>query len=280
MFRTVPFVGLFRLPQRRTRNRPRGAGAGKRARGRGTPCKYPRIWPYSVTDRDDVRQCVHKPLKVNESHPRCPSMRFKVSTRWIPRYDTACRRSIEIPFVNRVGKISPNAVCVWRCHPLQAVASLTATVFARIQRLLIKRHNPRYAFSLSQLIFECASAYVVSLNDWIIDRFLGITRKPGKLKIIRSLLSAFIAKLDDDQRFVHRQACSQAHWLTSRSKRPRDKSSLLHIWLDTPYGEYYNCACNKMCIYGNVLNSIFPRRTCTDTSNERAPKLVIAGFEW
>jgi len=253
-------VALSRLPVRRNRGPKRSRAPDLPVRGRGSPCKYQREWPYYITDREVVGQPLHKVLKINEWHPRCPSMRFKTSTRWIPAYDTACRRVIPIPFVNKVGKFSPHYVCKWRCHPAQAIASLSATVFARLQRVLIKRHGTRFAFSLSNLTFECASAYSVSFNDWIIDRFLGIfSKKTGKRSAFRSLLSAFIAKLDDDQRFVQRHASLQAQWLTSRSKRPRDKSRLKRKPSNSPHGEAEGCACLKGCSYGYLLRSMFPR---------------------
>jgi len=280
-------VGLSRLPQRRkTKQNDRKAKADpdKPVRGRKKPSKFSRLNPYYITDRDvPGDRVLHVPKRVKEKTPRCPSMIFKVSTSWIPDYNTACRRVIPIPFVNQVGKISPHTVCEWRCHPLQAVASMSATVFKRIQRMVLKRHGPKFAFAISQLLFEVSVAYVVSLNDWIIDRVLGVLRTKRKLKIVRSLLNVFITKLDADQRFVLRQACSQAHWLTSRSKRPRDKSRMKCN--DLPsffYKEQGKCTCFEECFYGSIPLGIFPRATPSGEESFGASdgKIIIAGFEW
>jgi hypothetical protein len=147
--------------------------------------------------------------------------------------------------------------------------------------MVLKRHGPRFTFAISQLLFEVSAAYVVSVNDWIMNRVLGVLRTKRKLNVIRSLLHVFITKLDADQRFVLSQACSQAHWLTSRSKGPRDKSRMKREVPDSFYKKSGTCACNDMCFYGSIPLGIFPRITNDEESFGASDgKLIIAGFEW
>jgi hypothetical protein len=181
-----------------------------------------------------------------------PTYSTKRSLRWIPDYNSDCSRVIGIPIVKVSGKFGLSVVAHWTCHPLQAIASMSATVFKRLQSVLIKRHGSRFAFGVYKLTLEFAICYSLSRDDWLIDRFLGISRIRSKVPVLRSILRNFVKDLDDDQRFVHSQASRQAYWLTSRSERPRDKSRDLKLPRILPF-KGRTCGCDRnFCPYVNI----------------------------
>jgi hypothetical protein len=184
-----------------------------------------------------------------------PATRVRLSTRWIANYTHLCKREIGIPYINNSGKIGLTTICRWFAHPLQVIATISATVFQRLQQILIRRHGTRFAFAHKDVTIRTAICYSISRNDWIIDRFLGYYKRKANNGPYIALLSKFIAQFDDDKRFVYSQAWQQAYWLTSRSERPRDKSKLEYapgfasLFKDKP-----ECACARYdCPYGDLL---------------------------
>jgi len=187
---------------------------------------------------------------------------MRYSVRWITDYNPACRRAIGLPYINSVGKMGVSNVAVWHCHPLQAIACTASTIYQRLLKVLIHRHGTRHAFKLQQTTFEVAAMYAITNDPRIMDRFFGVHRKKNSNGPIHGILAKFIRKLDDDQRFVHRQVCLQTNWLTSRSERPRDKSEMNE---DEVVAFLYpeedsDCTCKRFeCPYGSLCNSEFPR---------------------
>jgi len=202
---------------------------------------------------------------------RLVSYRMRFSVRWIINFKHACKRWIGLPFINNSGVMSPTALRVWRCHPLQALGSIIATIYNRITTQMIKRHDSRYAFSLQRAILSVASVYAITNDNYVLNRFYGIYRRTAKSKRLTSgpilrIVSKIVRNMDVDQRFVYNQVCSQAHWFQHRSERPCDKSRRTQFEIPGILESFSidekvpKCPCNDYsCFYGGLCTSDFPR---------------------
>jgi hypothetical protein len=256
--RCVPFGGLFRLHRRK--NSPRARKPKSRERRRpGAPNKH-QVRPDAIIQHDCPSASPFKTWTFRGKTQKVESYKIRQSVRWIKDYNPKCRRVIGLPFINHAGKMSFNNVVRWYCHPLQAIASITATVFQRLQTLLIRRHKTKYAFGCREDTFRAALLYTITSDTWILDRFIGVMRRKER-KPLKYLFGKFVAKLDEDQQFVYSQALQQANWLTFRAERPRDKSRAeikFNPW--APLRESKDCPClGYSCPYGSLLVSSFPR---------------------
>jgi hypothetical protein len=183
----------------------------------------------------------------------------------------ACHRVFEFPYVDHAGKESVFPLARWNCHPLTYVGSLVATKFARIFAIIRKRFPWRIAKTYRELTFKVAAASAISHSNWIIDRFLGVSKQNNKKRVCFSMLNRVLCSLDDIQRFVYDQVCSQTYWLSSRSERPRDKSSKTKsldpfdlLFLEGSRG---SCACgDPECIYG--VAQAWPHIVAKDTVSD------------
>jgi len=196
----------------------------------------------------------------NRPGMRIPGMKIKQSTRWIDEFSSRCVREFNVPYIDKAGKDSIFTLAKWRCHPMQLVGSLVSTKFARIMSILRKRFRGK-AKAFREIAFSAAAVSTITQSSWIIDRFLGVSRVFSKKRISHHIVQGAVRSLDDIQRFVYSQVCSQAYWLTSRSERPRDKSN------DSRPIEYEDrlmledpdilCACNLYtCPYGHILAEV------------------------
>jgi len=161
---------------------------------------------------------------------------------------------------------------------MQLIGSVMATTYSRLRSVIIKRHGIRVASSNYKIIFDVAALYASTYDDWIIDRFLGISRKKKHWKPIRKILHSLVVGLSDSQRFVYSQALNQAHWLTSRSERPGDKLSISKTeTFDLLFMAEEGCSCRKdECVYSTVL----PDMWRPDTRYRRRRKTPQAPDEW
>jgi len=73
--------------------------------------------------------------------------------------------------------------------------------------------------------FKTSIVYVLTKDNWVIDRFLGMSRKGKSIKSIENHTMFCVSELDENKRFVYSQAYFQANWLKFQVFRPRDKSS-------------------------------------------------------
>lgn len=158
-----------------------------------------------------------------------PGVNLKKSNRvWIDPPVTSNRR--EIPHINSVGLYSGFHVMDSLCTSSQFIATTISTIGSRLLNHLIKHKGYREAVRNKHLCVRLAYCYAMTKCTWIIDRYLAITRAEGPWSAGRKFLNArircFVVSMDDNNRFVYGQVCSQTNWLLSRGSRasPRDKS--------------------------------------------------------
>jgi hypothetical protein len=73
--------------------------------------------------------------------------------------------------------------------------------------------------------FKISAVYVLTRDNWLLDRFLGMARKGLPLKQVEKFTHFCVCELDENKRFVYSQVYFQANWLKFQVFRPRDKSS-------------------------------------------------------
>jgi hypothetical protein len=173
----------------------------------------------------------HKVIK--ELHPislKRPGMEFRSSLRWFD-YVASKRSYISIPFVNKWGKLSLSTLYIWRAYPEQVFSSVASTVYKRIRSVLQKRLK-RLSQCDKNNIFKISLSYVLTKDYWIVDRFLGMSRKTTPRKLVTNFVHYCVSKLDADKRFVYSQAYQQANWLKFQALGPSDKSRV-QTWKKT-----------------------------------------------
>jgi len=171
------------------------------------------------------------PVHVRDSHPRyLPGLYPRTSVRWFEQ-ERFQQSFTPIPFVHSSGKFSASTVCFWTAYPQQIVATLTATVYQRLLRLVRRRHGEKYSRSCRETCFKAAAYYTITRDDWFVDRFLGIFRRRNR-RSAHGLFTLVFSNLGENYRFVINQVFKQASWLSFRSRavinsqyERRDKSS-------------------------------------------------------
>jgi len=74
--------------------------------------------------------------------------------------------------------------------------------------------------------FKTSILYVITRDNWVIDRFLGMASPKGaSIRAAENHITFCVYALDENKRFVYSQAYFQANWLKFQVFRPRDKSS-------------------------------------------------------
>jgi hypothetical protein len=157
-----------------------------------------------------------------------PGFRYKCSSLLLGESLLEKPKKYSLPYITKVGHISNCIQYRWTCKPTQLVSTLIATVYSRLMRTLLIRHGKK-SFKLGHLMLRCSAYYVFTKNDYFLNRVLGVLGcKPSQRRktIVNKCLRFYVAKLDDNTRFVLRQVWQQANWLSSRVERPRDKSAI------------------------------------------------------
>jgi hypothetical protein len=165
----------------------------------------------------------YEPYSVRTSHPIfVRGLYVRSSYRWFRRYVTPRRSWHWIPYITGAGKISCHRLISWYCTDEQALASVIATVYQRLLKLLRKRLN-RYTRARDlRTLFGISAYYAITHSDYFLDRALALLGR--RQVVLEHLLEKFVCTLDDSLWFVYRQVCLQTYWLTFRSLRTRDKS--------------------------------------------------------
>lgn len=167
----------------------------------------------------------HKASFIRDKHPsprKWPGMEYRTSLSWF-NAETSVKKFHAIPFVSRSGKFSINTLYFWKAYPEQVIFSLVSTVYRRLLTIHWKRFSYVGRRDLNNLL-KVATLYVITRDNWIIDRFLGMSRKGTSKKKVTNFIHYFVSHLDDDKRFVYSQALKQANWLKFQVLRPSDKS--------------------------------------------------------
>lgn len=215
-------MGLFQL--RRRRKRP-----ARRPKHSGHPeSKGPRTkFKSQVSPTVSEGPLKWKVVRVRQEHPtRKSGVSFRTSFRWFVSSDL--RTTNSVPYISSSGKLSIYNVYRWDSLPAQVFASVVSTSYTRMMNLLHKRHSKNFAYvkSLRNACIKVALCYVITHNDYVIDRFLGMTRRKARTpkKVVNNYAHRCVCNLDGDKRFVYSQAYTQANWLKFLVKRPSDKS--------------------------------------------------------
>lgn len=137
-------------------------------------------------------------------------------------------KPFDIPFIDERGKFT-GCTLYKACLSSQSfLATVISTVSSRL-RGWARSHN-RIKFKsknhLEYLITRSSTLYSLTKNSYMMDRLLVLFKDFERhKKAIAGIVACFASKLDANKGFIYGQACSHAHWLTSRASRPRDKSS-------------------------------------------------------
>jgi hypothetical protein len=141
---------------------------------------------------------------------------------------------VDVPYIDISGKFSTRTLYKWKTTPTRWYASTVSTVYSRLWKVSRKRHGIKFCNKVYRKLLQAAALYVFLRKDSLIDRVLGILRKKDS-KGLNGVLLSFARNLDENERFVVNQVCYQTNWFTSRSERPRDKSSVrFKKWLSEP----------------------------------------------
>jgi len=231
------FAGLFQLQRRRTRN-PRKPQEMAKPLQRDRPSLPPSQQRSRIETRIShsfgrCSGCVpYFPIHVRESHPRyLPGLYPRTSVRWFET-EGFQQSFTPIPFIGVSGKMSASTACFWTAYPQQIVATLTATVYQRLLRLVRRRHGYKYSQGCRETCFKAALYYTTTRDDWFLDRFLGIFKRRNR-RAAHNLFTLVFSNLDENFRFVISQASKQASWLSFRCRavvnpqyERRDKSGI------------------------------------------------------
>jgi hypothetical protein len=210
-------------------------------RSRKTPCKARSPTGHISTDESGTPYQFPFVRNLHPNPATVPGMEFRSSLSWFTP-NLSHKRFRAVPFVTRSGKFSLHTHSVWKCFPEQFIFSLISTVYSRLLAILRKRKNS--SRRLLNCAFKVSVCYVLTRNNQVIDRFLGISN-PRVMRTVRSvenLVHFFVSELDENKRFVYSQAYFQANWLKFQVFRPSDKSRdevkigshLTHLGLDRP----------------------------------------------
>jgi hypothetical protein len=232
-----------------------------------------------ITNRRLDESVPYIPFSFTGNSGFTPGFHAKRSTRWIKGFNPACRREFDVPYIDKAGKESAFPLLKWYAHPMQIVGSQVSTSFSRMKSILVKRHG--YLHFKKQLrndAFLVASISTLTHSSWFIDRFLGMTQR--KEQKTHKVVKHWSLRLDDNLRFVHSQVCSQTYWLTSRSERPRDKSSNVRMFRMDPFEEYPECPCGDIfCPYGTISFEMIPTKAQSGIRVGSSPQGLDSFFD-
>jgi hypothetical protein len=165
----------------------------------------------------------HKP--VFKSWPsKMLGYEVRETKRWAD--DGQKESKFRLPFIETKGHFSGVALATVSCEPQQFVASTVSTIASRLRKHCMLHNENHMVYRVRNLIVRSAYYYMVSRNDWFLDRFLVLSKDLKKnVGSISHHLARFISRLDEYNRFVYSQVSFQTNWLFTRALRPRDKSN-------------------------------------------------------
>jgi hypothetical protein len=136
--------------------------------------------------------------------------------------------------------------------------SYLATRFKRIRSVVrkdkdIKRSRKRAIMNTG---FRAVLLSTVAQDDYILNRYLAIRKRPDCPKIINGMISKFLTKISDDKWFVYRHVSSYTKWLDLRGNRPRDKLMVRDetIKRANTFGRQIESSTYFMSLYQNITS--------------------------
>jgi hypothetical protein len=180
---------------------------------------------YSIIVNDIESATPHTAGFIKGKHPsprKWPGMEYRSSLSWF-NSETSVRKFRAIPYVSKSGKLSLSTLYFWKSYPEQVIMSLVSTVYRRLLCIHYKRYSSTKRRDLNDLL-KISIVYTLTRDNWILDRFLGMSRKGQNKKAVTRFTHYCVSQLDDDKRFVYSQAFQQANWLKFQVFRPSDKS--------------------------------------------------------
>jgi len=182
-------------------------------------CDVPSSSVFSLEKTKKVGVKKFVPLRWKPIPARVPGMSFKLNQRgWL---DSSLPRERAVPFVDPLGRLSPNILGYWRTNDQTFLASMVSTVYTRLRRLSVRRTKSRKWNRSLDLAFQAACVYILTRSDWYMDRCISLLARNDAA--LRALTYGVIQKLGADTRFVLGQLSHQGLWLKSRAAKPRVK---------------------------------------------------------
>jgi hypothetical protein len=155
-------------------------------------------------------------------------LNLKRSKRWLTSFP-GIGGPYEMPHIDRLGRFTGASVYTLTCEPADVLSITVSTIFGRLKRYAHAHNERRVVGKHLRVLLRVAAYYALSKNSYYMDRILCFVRNLSKYgKHIHPITLHFLAKGDEDKRFVYSQVCYQTNWLIFRvCKRPRDKLPLL-----------------------------------------------------
>lgn len=199
------------------RKRPVGPAGGK----------GPRFVPVCVlhTGSDGTH---YKVRDIEQRHPPAMKAIAVRSGNWVE-----CLRTpsafFHIPLIDRLGRFTGFNVYRWDCNPSSVISTVISTICSRI-RAYSHRHNKfKTVLRFLPQLLRASTVYALTRNSYFWDRVLFVARDLAtRGHLLHKISLYYLAKLDENKRFVYSQASYQAYWLLFRAKRPRDKSRFIY----------------------------------------------------
>jgi len=194
-------------------------GGGKVTSGLPMRVVVPRV---TVKNRDPlVPYCVSSFTKPNRL------VAFRSSERWTAglKSKTTIRG---IPFITRHGFISSNLVYYQKCSAAQWFATVTSTIFKRLQRWWHKlsKINSKVPRNFNDFLLRLSLYYVLTDRYSVLLRIFQCAIR--NRKSARAFLYKVTSQMDENQRFLYGLALQSAKWLQLRGEPPRVKSIMLY----------------------------------------------------
>jgi len=220
------------------------------------------VFPFKIENTKKVGLLKWEPLRWKGSPAHVPGITFKRSTRgWL---DSSPLRERAVPFIDHLGRFSPNILGYWRTNDQTYVASLVATVYERLRRLAVHRTPKRKWNRSLGLAFQAACVYVLTASDWFMDRCIALLAKNNT--VLRGLVWRVVNRSGADTRFVLGQLLHQSLWLKSLSVKTSAKPDYAQMSRVDPFlrrrpsPRIYSC-CEWKTI-SDRISRIFPHLSC------------------
>jgi len=229
-FGTLRLKWVVRFSRQIPRNPKKESSSHPRRRQRRFRCKLnrkakkERVCTPIIALRKDECGPAHVVPRIPRGCPKARLVRIKQSKRWLECPETPSG-AYGVPFIDRLGFYTGHLAYRWACDPRSLIATVISTISSRLVGFC-RRHNKKWVVNryLSDIL-KASAYYAISKNSYFWDRILVFCRDLTKYNgALRSLRVHFLARWDDNKRFVYSQASYQANWLLFRANLPRDKS--------------------------------------------------------